>query len=32
MLEQPNLTPTLFESLVEGDPPRWEEATQLSML
>ncbi len=32
MLEQPNLTPAMFESLVEGDPPRWEEATQLSML
>ncbi len=32
LLEQPNLTPALFENLVEGDPPRWEEATQLSML
>ena len=32
MLEQPNLTPIMFENLVEGDPPRWEEATQLSML
>jgi hypothetical protein len=32
MLEQPNLTPSMFEDLVEGDPPRWEEATQLSML
>ncbi len=32
MLDQPNLTPAMFESLVEGDPPRWEEATQLSIL
>jgi hypothetical protein len=32
MLEQPDLTPAMFENLVEGDPPRWEEATQLSML
>ncbi len=32
MLEQPNLTPAMFENLVEGDPPRWEESTQLSIL
>ena len=24
MLEQPNLTPSMFENLIEGDPPRWE--------
>ena len=32
MLDQPNLTPSMFENLIEGDPPRWEEATQLSIL
>ena len=32
MLDQEELAPALFESLLDGDPPRWEEATQLTML
>lgn len=29
ILEQPNLTPGLWDSLLDADPPRWEEAAQL---
>jgi hypothetical protein len=32
ILDQPSLTPTLFESLIDGDPPHWEGATQPAML
>jgi hypothetical protein len=32
MLDQPELNPGEFESLLNGDPARWEEATQLAML
>jgi len=32
ILNQPNLTPSLFESLIDGDPPHWEGATQPAML
>lgn len=28
---RPNLTLSLWEDLLEGDPPRWEEATQMSI-
>jgi hypothetical protein len=32
VLDQAGLSVPLFDSLLDGDPPRWEEATQLSML
>ncbi len=32
ILDQPRLTLPLFESLIDGDPPRWEGATQPTML
>jgi hypothetical protein len=28
---RPNLTLSLWEDLLDGDPPRWEEATQMSI-